>query len=229
MVGAAWGCRNHPPPPPSLPPIPGYLGLYVFYVFTVVLCTWIHRRQRGEGLAPPGPWEPGKGLPAVPTGPPACWGLPLPPHLLSSSPQRCRQMLKSRSPPAQTAEIMVRRSRWARGRLRSVLGGPWDPRAAACVIEPMGRPRPAGQGDPLGAAQVTAAPYWKGWGGGFGGPGSPPSRSATAAPRRRGVPAPHPFPGDFPADSHRCPQPLGLPQVEEEALVLAALQGPQGE
>ncbi|XP_074897912.1 mitochondrial sodium/calcium exchanger protein isoform X2 [Buteo buteo] len=36
----------------------GYLGLYVFYVFTVVLCTWIHRRQRGEGLAPPGPWEP---------------------------------------------------------------------------------------------------------------------------------------------------------------------------
>uniref|UniRef100_A0A6G1RQB9 Solute carrier family 24 member 2 n=1 Tax=Hypotaenidia okinawae TaxID=2861861 RepID=A0A6G1RQB9_9GRUI len=36
----------------------GYLGLYVFYVFTVVLCTWIHRRQRGEGLAPPRPWEP---------------------------------------------------------------------------------------------------------------------------------------------------------------------------
>ncbi|NWW89661.1 NCLX protein, partial [Rhynochetos jubatus] len=36
----------------------GYLGLYVFYVFTVVLCTWIHRRQRGEGLAPPSPWEP---------------------------------------------------------------------------------------------------------------------------------------------------------------------------
>ncbi|KAK4813320.1 hypothetical protein QYF61_026483 [Mycteria americana] len=36
----------------------GYLGLYVFYVFTVVLCTWIHRRQRREGLAPPGPWEP---------------------------------------------------------------------------------------------------------------------------------------------------------------------------
>ncbi|NWX41280.1 NCLX protein, partial [Steatornis caripensis] len=36
----------------------GYLGLYLFYVFTVVLCTWIHRRQRGEGLAPPRPWEP---------------------------------------------------------------------------------------------------------------------------------------------------------------------------
>ncbi|NXE51012.1 NCLX protein, partial [Casuarius casuarius] len=36
----------------------GYLGLYIFYVFTVVLCTWIHRRQRGDGLAPPGPWEP---------------------------------------------------------------------------------------------------------------------------------------------------------------------------
>ncbi|NXD40067.1 NCLX protein, partial [Copsychus sechellarum] len=36
----------------------GYLGLYVFYVLTVVLCTWIHRRQRGDGLAPPGPWEP---------------------------------------------------------------------------------------------------------------------------------------------------------------------------
>uniref|UniRef100_A0A8C0VH49 Solute carrier family 8 member B1 n=1 Tax=Cyanistes caeruleus TaxID=156563 RepID=A0A8C0VH49_CYACU len=36
----------------------GYLGLYVFYVLTMVLCTWIHRRQRGDGLAPPGPWEP---------------------------------------------------------------------------------------------------------------------------------------------------------------------------
>ncbi|NWS14525.1 NCLX protein, partial [Pachyramphus minor] len=36
----------------------GYLGLYVFYVVTVVLCTWIHRRQRGDGMAPPGPWEP---------------------------------------------------------------------------------------------------------------------------------------------------------------------------
>ncbi|NXW95587.1 NCLX protein, partial [Alopecoenas beccarii] len=36
----------------------GYLGLYVFYVFTVVLCTWIHRRQRGEGPTPPSPWEP---------------------------------------------------------------------------------------------------------------------------------------------------------------------------
>ncbi|NXY56943.1 NCLX protein, partial [Callaeas wilsoni] len=36
----------------------GYLGLYVFYVLTVVLCTWIHRRQRGDRLAPPGPWEP---------------------------------------------------------------------------------------------------------------------------------------------------------------------------
>uniref|UniRef100_A0A8B9PLU8 Mitochondrial sodium/calcium exchanger protein n=1 Tax=Apteryx owenii TaxID=8824 RepID=A0A8B9PLU8_APTOW len=36
----------------------GYLGLYIFYVFTVVLCTWIHRRQRGDGLAPPEPWEP---------------------------------------------------------------------------------------------------------------------------------------------------------------------------
>ncbi|NXP20815.1 NCLX protein, partial [Scytalopus superciliaris] len=36
----------------------GYLGLYIFYVFTVVLCTWIHRRQQGDGPAPPGPWEP---------------------------------------------------------------------------------------------------------------------------------------------------------------------------
>ncbi|NWU80559.1 NCLX protein, partial [Onychorhynchus coronatus] len=36
----------------------GYLGLYVFYVITVVLCTCIHRRQRGDGLPPPGPWEP---------------------------------------------------------------------------------------------------------------------------------------------------------------------------
>ncbi|XP_052545347.1 mitochondrial sodium/calcium exchanger protein isoform X1 [Tympanuchus pallidicinctus] len=40
----------------------GYLGLYVFYVFTVVLCTWIHRWQRGDGPSQPGPWEP-----AIPT------------------------------------------------------------------------------------------------------------------------------------------------------------------
>ncbi|NXD11177.1 NCLX protein, partial [Nothocercus nigrocapillus] len=39
----------------------GYLGLYIFYVITVVLCTWIHRRQRADGLAPPRPWEPGRG------------------------------------------------------------------------------------------------------------------------------------------------------------------------
>ncbi|NWT68407.1 NCLX protein, partial [Prunella himalayana] len=36
----------------------GYLGLYVFYVLTVVLCTCLHRRQRGDGPAPPGAWEP---------------------------------------------------------------------------------------------------------------------------------------------------------------------------
>uniref|UniRef100_A0A8C9MLS8 Mitochondrial sodium/calcium exchanger protein n=1 Tax=Serinus canaria TaxID=9135 RepID=A0A8C9MLS8_SERCA len=30
----------------------GYLGLYVFYVLTVVLCTWIHRRHRRDGLCP---------------------------------------------------------------------------------------------------------------------------------------------------------------------------------
>ncbi|NWI86074.1 NCLX protein, partial [Pitta sordida] len=36
----------------------GYLGLYIFYVFTVVLCTWIHRRQQGDRPVPPGPWEP---------------------------------------------------------------------------------------------------------------------------------------------------------------------------
>ncbi|KAM9526918.1 mitochondrial sodium/calcium exchanger protein isoform 2-T2 [Guaruba guarouba] len=36
----------------------GYLGLYIFYVLTVVLCTWIHRWQRGDGPGPPGAWEP---------------------------------------------------------------------------------------------------------------------------------------------------------------------------
>ncbi|NWV01249.1 NCLX protein, partial [Upupa epops] len=36
----------------------GYLGLYIFYVLTVVLCTWIHRRQQQERLTPPGSWEP---------------------------------------------------------------------------------------------------------------------------------------------------------------------------
>ncbi|NXA54709.1 NCLX protein, partial [Nothocercus julius] len=43
------------------PSLAGYLGLYIFYVITVVLCTWIHRRQRADGLAPPRPWEPGRG------------------------------------------------------------------------------------------------------------------------------------------------------------------------
>lgn len=49
-------------------PTAGYLGLYVFYVFTVVLCTWIHRWQRGDGPSQPGPWEPGKERSAVPGG-----------------------------------------------------------------------------------------------------------------------------------------------------------------
>uniref|UniRef100_A0A8B9G9E8 Solute carrier family 8 member B1 n=1 Tax=Amazona collaria TaxID=241587 RepID=A0A8B9G9E8_9PSIT len=31
----------------------GYLGLYIFYVLTVVLCTWIHRWQRGDGTEMP--------------------------------------------------------------------------------------------------------------------------------------------------------------------------------
>ncbi|TFK04721.1 Sodium/potassium/calcium exchanger 6, mitochondrial [Platysternon megacephalum] len=35
-----------------------YLGLYIFYVLTVVICTWIHRRQRGEGLSPAGSGQP---------------------------------------------------------------------------------------------------------------------------------------------------------------------------
>uniref|UniRef100_A0A8D0L9E3 Mitochondrial sodium/calcium exchanger protein n=1 Tax=Sphenodon punctatus TaxID=8508 RepID=A0A8D0L9E3_SPHPU len=36
----------------------GYLGLYIFYVLTVVICTWIHRRQRRDRLVPPSPGEP---------------------------------------------------------------------------------------------------------------------------------------------------------------------------
>ncbi|XP_075754329.1 mitochondrial sodium/calcium exchanger protein [Pelodiscus sinensis] len=35
-----------------------YLGLYVFYVLTVVICTWIHRRQRGDGVSPAGSGQP---------------------------------------------------------------------------------------------------------------------------------------------------------------------------
>ncbi|XP_010009195.1 PREDICTED: sodium/potassium/calcium exchanger 6, mitochondrial [Nestor notabilis] len=42
----------------SNPRTAGYLGLYIFYVLTVVLCTWIHRWQRGDGPVPSGPWEP---------------------------------------------------------------------------------------------------------------------------------------------------------------------------
>uniref|UniRef100_A0A8D2J092 Solute carrier family 8 member B1 n=1 Tax=Varanus komodoensis TaxID=61221 RepID=A0A8D2J092_VARKO len=36
----------------------GYLGLYIFYVLTVVVSTWLHKRQRQERLAPPSPGEP---------------------------------------------------------------------------------------------------------------------------------------------------------------------------
>ncbi|XP_045390717.1 mitochondrial sodium/calcium exchanger protein isoform X2 [Lemur catta] len=35
----------------TLPWALGYLGLYVFYVLTVILCTWIYRRQRRRSLA----------------------------------------------------------------------------------------------------------------------------------------------------------------------------------
>ena len=69
--GAAQGSRN------LSGPMAGYLGLYVFYVFTVVLCTWIHRWQRGDGPPQPGPWEPGKECSAVPGGIP--WHPPLSP------------------------------------------------------------------------------------------------------------------------------------------------------
>lgn len=105
----SWGWWEQPggAVTPHHSPFPGYLGLYVFYVLTVVLCTWIHRRQRGDGLAPPRPWEPGKGCPAG-MGPLARWDpLPLP---LSTPlpPQRCRQTWKSRSPQAQTVGTMVR-------------------------------------------------------------------------------------------------------------------------
>ncbi|XP_019362241.1 PREDICTED: sodium/potassium/calcium exchanger 6, mitochondrial [Gavialis gangeticus] len=41
----------------SLPWALGYLGLYVFYVCTVVICTWIHRRQR-EGSSTSSSREP---------------------------------------------------------------------------------------------------------------------------------------------------------------------------
>uniref|UniRef100_A0A8C8R7M9 Mitochondrial sodium/calcium exchanger protein n=1 Tax=Pelusios castaneus TaxID=367368 RepID=A0A8C8R7M9_9SAUR len=35
-----------------------YLGLYIFYVFTVVICTWIHRWRRGDRLSPAGSGQP---------------------------------------------------------------------------------------------------------------------------------------------------------------------------
>ncbi|XP_067406270.1 mitochondrial sodium/calcium exchanger protein [Emydura macquarii macquarii] len=35
-----------------------YLGLYIFYVLTVVICTWIHRRHRGDSLSPAGSGQP---------------------------------------------------------------------------------------------------------------------------------------------------------------------------
>lgn len=78
MLWGAGGWREQPggAVTPHRSPIPGYLGLYVFYVFTVVLCTWIHRRQRREGLAPAGPWQPGKGPPGCADGTPSVLGSP---------------------------------------------------------------------------------------------------------------------------------------------------------
>lgn len=42
----------------TLPEALSYLGLYIFYVLTVVVSTWLHKRQRRERLAPPSPAEP---------------------------------------------------------------------------------------------------------------------------------------------------------------------------
>ncbi|NWI17867.1 NCLX protein, partial [Crypturellus soui] len=66
----------------------GYLGLYIFYVFTVVLCTWIHRRQRGDRLAPSRPWEPGRACGphgGGSLGGTAHCGSPRPPELLTDT------------------------------------------------------------------------------------------------------------------------------------------------
>lgn len=43
------------------PTLAGYIGLYIFYVLTVVVSTWLHRRQRRENLAASAPTEPGEG------------------------------------------------------------------------------------------------------------------------------------------------------------------------
>lgn len=44
----------------------GYLGLYVFYVLTVVVCTWLYRWQRRRSLVYSMPGTPGKGLGRAP-------------------------------------------------------------------------------------------------------------------------------------------------------------------
>ncbi|XP_058014680.1 mitochondrial sodium/calcium exchanger protein [Ahaetulla prasina] len=42
----------------TLPEALSFLGLYIFYVLTVVVSTWLHKRQRRERLAPPSHPEP---------------------------------------------------------------------------------------------------------------------------------------------------------------------------
>lgn len=44
----------------SVPLSAGYLGFYVFYVVTVVLCTWIYQWQRRRSLVYSVPGTPGK-------------------------------------------------------------------------------------------------------------------------------------------------------------------------
>lgn len=137
----------------------------------------------------------------------------------SSSLQRCRQTWKRRSPRAQTVGTMVRCSLRAQGWLCSVLRGPRAPQAAAGVTEPVG------QGELPGDTHRELQPH----AGRAGGDREPPPCSVPVSPHRGGVPAPAALPGQLPAHPHHGPQPPGLPQVEEEALVLAALQGLQGE
>ncbi|KAJ6659134.1 hypothetical protein lerEdw1_019437 [Lerista edwardsae] len=54
----------------TLPEALSYLGLYIFYVLTVVISTWLHKRQRRERLAPPSPAEPENQTDSDDGGPP---------------------------------------------------------------------------------------------------------------------------------------------------------------
>lgn len=93
-------------------PAAGYLGLYVFYVVTVVLCTWIYRWQRRRSLVSSMPATPGEGVCWSPTGPsPHSHPTPAPAPFAAAWRLRglghCPSLLRAFSPHSAKSRLML--------------------------------------------------------------------------------------------------------------------------